>query len=286
CCGQPPTRTRRARHPWSDPRHRGPDDGQQQDRTDGVGRLPRTPRHGGRGRTGPHRSVRGPGHPTGRPPATHAPVWARRPTSLLARVALPARHPGRGRRGPCRPADHGTLRGLSRNHPQALAMREYPYEERAGQILGYLQPVTQEELESREELRTQLTGVDQVGRDGLEAVYDKELRGTSGLSTFGVNNHGEVMDVISETLPEPGAHLITHLDMNVQKVAEDALARGMENARSKYEADSGAAVVLDVRTGGVVAMASVPTYDPTIWEGGIDQETFDEILSEEAGEPM
>ena len=169
---------------------------------------------------------------------------------------------------------------------QALAMREYPYGERAGQILGYLQPVTQEELESREELRTQFTGVDQVGRDGLEAVYDKELRGTSGLSILGVNNHGEVMDVISETLPEPGAHLITHLDMNVQKVAEEALARGMENARSKYEADSGAAVVLDVRTGGVVAMASVPTYDPTIWEGGIDQETFDEILSEEAGEPM
>lgn len=169
---------------------------------------------------------------------------------------------------------------------QALAKREYPYGERAGQVLGYLQPVTQEELESREELRTQFTGVDQVGRDGLEAIYDRQLRGTSGLRTLGVNNHGEVMDVISERLPEPGAHLVTHLDMNVQKVAEEALARGMAGARPKYKADSGAAVVLDVRTGGVVAMASVPTYDPTIWDGGIDQETFDAMLSEEAGEPM
>src|SRR5699024_10346438 len=117
---------------------------------------------------------------------------------------------------------------------QAQAVREYPYGEHAGQILGYLQPVTQEELEAREELRTQFTGIDQVGRDGLEAVYDSELRGDAGLRTLGVNNHGEVMDVVSETLPEPGTHLITHLDMNVQKVAEEALARGMEGARPQH----------------------------------------------------
>ncbi|GHD26485.1 penicillin-binding protein 2 [Nocardiopsis kunsanensis] len=169
---------------------------------------------------------------------------------------------------------------------QAQALREYPYGEHAGQILGYLQPVTQEELEARDELRTQFTGIDQVGRDGLEAVYDDELRGTPGLRTLGVNNHGEVMEVISERAPVSGRHLITHLDMNVQKVAEQALKEGMENARPKNIADSGAAVVLDVKNGGVVAMASLPTYDPTIWEGGVDQQTFDEILSEEAGEPL
>lgn len=168
---------------------------------------------------------------------------------------------------------------------QAQAVREYPYGEHAGQMLGYLQPVTQEELEAREELRTQFTGIDMVGRDGLEAVYDKQLRGNAGLRTLGVNNHGEVMDVISERLPEAGTHLVTHMDMNVQKVAERALAKGMAGARPKYKADSGAAVVLDVTNGGVVAMASVPTYDPSIWDGGIDQDTFDAMLSEEAGEP-
>ena len=169
---------------------------------------------------------------------------------------------------------------------QAQAVREYPQGEHAGQMLGYLQPITQEELDAREELRTQFTGIDQVGRDGLEAVYDAELRGTAGLRTLGVNNHGEVMDVISEDLPVPGRHIVTHIDLGVQKAAEKALAQGMEGARPKYRADSGAAVVLDVTNGGVVAMASLPTYDPSIWQGGIDQETFDEILSEEAGEPL
>lgn len=169
---------------------------------------------------------------------------------------------------------------------QAQASREYPQGEHAGQMLGYLQPVTQEELDAREELRTRFTGIDQVGRDGLEAVYDSELRGTAGLRTLGVNNHGEVMDVISDELPVAGRHIITHMDVEVQKAAEKALARGMEGARPKYRADSGAAVVLDVTNGGVVAMASLPTYDPSIWQGGIDQQTFDDILSEEAGEPL
>jgi penicillin-binding protein 2 len=169
---------------------------------------------------------------------------------------------------------------------QAHAVREYPQGEHGSQMLGYLQPVTQEELEAREDLRTQFTGIDMVGRDGVEAVYDAQLRGTAGKRVLGVNNHGEVMEVISETPPEAGMHLVTHVDLGVQKIAEEALAAGMEGARPRYKADSGAAIVLDVRTGGVVAMASLPTYDPAIWRGGIDQETFDEMLSEEAGEPL
>ncbi|PDP84702.1 penicillin-binding protein 2 [Glycomyces fuscus] len=169
---------------------------------------------------------------------------------------------------------------------QAHAVREYPQGEHGSQMLGYLQPVTQEELEAREDLRTQFTGIDMVGRDGVEAVYDAQLRGTAGRRVLGVNNHGEVMEVISESPSEPGMHLVTHVDLGVQKVAEEALAEGMAAARPRYKADSGAAIVLDVRTGGVVAMASLPTYDPAIWRGGIDQETFDEMLSEEAGEPL
>ncbi|OOC55023.1 MULTISPECIES: penicillin-binding protein 2 [Nocardiopsis] len=177
----------------------------------------------------------------------------------------------------------GDFPGIS---AQAHAVRSYPQGGHAAQLVGYLQPITQEELEAREDLRTQFTGIDQVGRDGVEASYDAQLRGDAGKRVLGVNNHGEVMEVISETPPEPGMHLVTHIDLGVQKLAEKALAEGMAKARPRYKADSGAAVVLDVRTGGVVAMASLPTYDPAIWRGGIDQETFDEMLSEEAGEPL
>ncbi|MBB6170856.1 penicillin-binding protein 2 [Nocardiopsis mwathae] len=172
---------------------------------------------------------------------------------------------------------------------QQHAVREYPNGERASQTLGYLQPVTQEELEAREELRVQFSGIDHVGRDGLEAMYDDRLRGTAGVRTLGVNNKGQVIGVLEEKAPEPGMHLVTHLDERVQAITEKALERGMKRARGLgkgYVADSAAAVVLDVRTGGVIAMASVPTYDPEVWNGGIDQETYDEMLSKDAGEPL
>ncbi|WP_020380242.1 penicillin-binding protein 2 [Nocardiopsis potens] len=170
---------------------------------------------------------------------------------------------------------------------QQLAVRDYPLETGAAQVLGYLQPVTQEELEAREELRAQFSGVDQVGRDGLEAVYDDRLRGTAGVRTLAVNNRGQVTGVVREKAPEPGMHLVTHMDARVQEITEKALAAGIERARSSGKpTEAGAAVVLDVRNGGVVAMASLPSYDPSVWNGGIDQETFDELLSEKAGNPL
>ncbi|MBB4933205.1 penicillin-binding protein 2 [Lipingzhangella halophila] len=167
---------------------------------------------------------------------------------------------------------------------QQRPVREYPMGDRAAQLLGYLQPVTEEELAEREDLRTQFTGVDNVGRGGVEAVYDDELRGTSGVRKYEVDRNGNVTGVYAETPPEPGAHLVTSVDERVQRATEDALARGLESAGGP--ADSAAAVVLDVKTGGVVAMASLPTYDPGVWEGGIDQETYNDLLSEEAGEPL
>lgn len=167
---------------------------------------------------------------------------------------------------------------------QQRPVREYPMEDRAAQLLGYLQPVTQQELEEREDLRTQFTGVDYVGRAGLEAVYDDELRGNPGVRKYEVDRRGNVTGVFSETPPEPGKHLVTSIDERVQRVTEDALAKGLDSAGGP--ADSAAAVVLDVDTGHVVSMASLPSYDPSVWEGGIDQETYDELLSEDAGDPM
>nr|WP_281260683.1 penicillin-binding protein 2 [Murinocardiopsis flavida] len=170
---------------------------------------------------------------------------------------------------------------------QQHAQREYPGGKAAAQVLGYLQPVTQDELEKRHKLRTQFSGVDQVGRDGLEAVYDQRLRGEAGLRKLAVDSKGNVTGMVKETAPEPGQHLVTGMDAKVQKITEEALAEGLDKARAEGKpADSGASVVLDVRTGRVVAMASVPTYDPKVWEGGIDQKTYNDLLSKDAGQPL
>jgi penicillin-binding protein 2 len=165
--------------------------------------------------------------------------------------------------------------------------RDYPHGELAAQVVGYLQPVTQEELEAREELRTQFTGVDLVGRDGVEASYDEQLRGVAGSRRLAVDAQGNVTGVVSDTAPEPGNHLVTSIDAEVQRLTEAALERGIADARAEGNpAETAAAVVMDVHNGGIVAMASLPSYDPGVWDGGIDQDTYEDLLSQDAGEPL
>ncbi|MUL43071.1 penicillin-binding protein 2 [Streptomonospora sp. PA3] len=170
---------------------------------------------------------------------------------------------------------------------QQMAVREYPHDDLAAQLLGYLQPITQEEFEAREDLRAEFSGVDRVGRDGLEAVYDDRLRGDSGERILSVSAQGDVRGVLSRKPPEPGMHLVTSIDTEVQQIAQDALRGAVEQAKQQGKpVESGSAVVLDVRTGNVIAMASLPTYNPEVWNGGIDAETYHKLLSEDAGEPL
>lgn len=147
---------------------------------------------------------------------------------------------------------------------EVQAVREYPSRSAGAQALGYLQPITQEELNRRDGLRAAFSGVDLVGRDGLESVYDVSLRGTPGMRRVQVDRLGKVTGVEQHVPPVPGDTLITSIDSKVQATAEKALAEAMKGAPS---ADGAAAVVLDVKTSRVVALASAPTYDPEIWTG-------------------
>jgi penicillin-binding protein 2 len=163
------------------------------------------------------------------------------------------------------------------------AVREYPWGTNAAQVLGYLQPVTEEELKRRQGLKEGFSGMDLVGRDGLESVYDKWLRGKPGRRRIGVDRMGKVVGLERQTQPVPGDTLVTSIDARVQAVVEKALAHAMKNAP---HADSGAAVVMDPRTGRVIALASAPSYDPTMWTGGISQADYDRLLSDKAGNPL
>lgn len=163
------------------------------------------------------------------------------------------------------------------------AVREYPGGRAGAQMLGYLSPVTEAELEKRVGLKATFSGVDLAGRDGIEYVYDEELRGKAGMRRVQVDRMGKALGVEKEVWPVSGHHLVTSIDARVQAVTEQALQRAMRNAP---HADGGAAVVLDPRTGRVLALSSAPGYDPAVWAGGISERTYKYLLSERSGKPL
>ena len=167
------------------------------------------------------------------------------------------------------------------------AVREYPspFNVNAAHLLGYLGPVTEEQIQaqgdSQEVDRLRITDV--VGRTGLEREYDAELRGSPGITALAVDTAGQVTGTLASKPPAAGDYVITSLDAHLQSVVERQLVAAVERARSQgYPGKSGAAVVVDVRTGQVLAMASYPTYDPSIWIGGVTKKQYKALIGSEA----
>ncbi|WP_371497023.1 penicillin-binding protein 2 [Kitasatospora sp. NBC_00374] len=181
---------------------------------------------------------------------------------------------------------------------QPTAVRRYTGAEgaNASQVLGYLSPVTDEEVTKTADKagRDRRLPSDQIGRAGLESVYDDALRGTTGVDKLEVDNLGRVIGSAGRTPAQPGDNLVTSIDARVQKVVEDQLAQAMVDARKvydketkkNYEADSGAALVMDVHTGRIIAMASAPTFDPNLWVGGISAKDYDSLTSKGSNYPL
>lgn len=175
--------------------------------------------------------------------------------------------------------------------PAAQRVYPEPYGVQAAQVLGYLSPVTPGELSAP---GSTYQPTDMVGRSGLEQTYDSQLRGVSGVSQVAVDNVGRAVRTVSSTPPVAGDDLVTTLDARIQAVAEQQLAAAIKSARAgwdpsshaHYKADSGAVVVLDVNTGGVVAMATYPSYDPSVWSGGISASEYAHLTDPNAGTPL
>lgn len=170
---------------------------------------------------------------------------------------------------------------------QLEAVREYPqpFDANMAHLLGYVGPVSQDQLDVQGDSRdiARLRSRDLVGRNGLESQYDTVLRGIPGVTTLAVDTAGRVTGTVSQTDPVPGNYVITHIDAHLQAVVEKELAAAVERARDLGNVgNSGAAVVVDVQTGGILAIASYPTYDPNLWVGGISKRDYDELLESRA----
>ena len=178
---------------------------------------------------------------------------------------------------------------------QSVRAYPEPYGINAAHLLGYLSPITEDELDAaKEDADVSVNGASQVGRAGVEKSYDRWLRGMPGYQRVAVDSMGRVLGEDSVDTGRPGDTLVTSLDARVQSVVEKQLALTIKTARAttdpvtnrKYVADSGAAVVLEAKTGRVVAMASQPTYDPGVWVGGITKAQLAHLYSEKAGTPL
>jgi penicillin-binding protein 2 len=187
------------------------------------------------------------------------------------------------------------------DYPAVLAqqqtVRAYPrpYGVNLADVVGYLSPITAGELKRAEKDHdSSLNGASTVGRAGVEEEYDRFLRGRPGYQKVAVDSMGRVLGNSGRVRSRPGDTLVTSIDARVQAVTERALHAAITTARATYDpvthrnyrADSGAAIVMQARTGRIVAMASQPTYDPAQWVGGITSKQLARLYSAKAGDPL
>ena len=168
---------------------------------------------------------------------------------------------------------------------QSVPIRSYPSleNENVAHVLGYVGAVTDEDLKNPE---VNYYRNEVVGKSGLEVQYNQFLRGTPGVRTFLVNRKEVVTKQNKNIQAVAGNNLITNIDAKLQAGVEKSLAAAVQRARaSGFRGDSGAAIVLEIKTGRVLAMASYPTYDPTIWQKGLTVKQAQDLFSEAKGVP-
>lgn len=177
---------------------------------------------------------------------------------------------------------------------ERLTVREYPAGARFGapalaaQLLGYVGEINADQLADRRADGYQAG--DLIGRNGIEAAYESELRGEPEVVAVEVDPTGRqvgAVDVIQEG--RPGRDVVLTVDARIQRAAEAALAEAIGIARTRQDetrsdegfetlaAPGGSVVVLDVRDGSVVALASDPAFPPSGWVGGISQADYDRL---------
>ena len=183
-----------------------------------------------------------------------------------------------------------------------IPIRSYPNRYLASHILGYMGPIATEEevdkyVKKRDYLRDEI-----IGKTGIEESYQDNLKGKNGKSLVTVDSAGNRKQTISQSPSEPGDDLYLSIDADLQEQAEKSLAGVLKSIREGTEyqseygifrplrraayAQSGAVVVSNVKTGEVLAMVSLPDYDPNLFSTGISQSDWESLQVPEDSGPL
>ena len=166
-------------------------------------------------------------------------------------------------------------------------LRDYPYSTLAAQVLGYTGEISPAELERLRKDGYRLG--DRIGKSGVEAAFDDVLRGRPGLKQISVDSLGRPQSApIWRQESRPGYALRLTLDMRLQRAAEQALRYGigLAHANKQWAADGGAIVALDPRDGSIRALASAPTYKPSVFVGRVDPKKLSALYDPSANNPL
>ncbi|MCL6416705.1 penicillin-binding protein 2 [Aestuariirhabdus sp. Z084] len=144
---------------------------------------------------------------------------------------------------------------------QAQLVRYYPNGENFAHSVGYVGSINERELSRLD--ADAYSGTRTIGKIGIERFYESQLLGKAGFQEVETNARGRVLRVLNQRDPEPGSDITLYLDIALQQVAIDALGERR-----------GAVVAVDTRTGGVLVMASTPSYDPNLFVTGIASKDY------------
>ena len=146
-----------------------------------------------------------------------------------------------------------------------LPIREYPYGPLTAHIVGYIGKPSNEEMNLNEKVK----GNNLIGKTGLEKTYENELSGIPGQIIFDNN------EIINYLPPQSGSNIYTSIDIQLQEVVKDSLIQGLELANKNFVSNNpierGASIVLNIETGEINAMVSLPDFDPNLFVSGISE---------------
>ena len=164
---------------------------------------------------------------------------------------------------------------------QESSIRTYPYGNLASHILGRIGKIEENELKGNEDTYNQN---DIIGKAGIESVFEKYLKGKSGVKQIDMNVDGTTTNEYVSKEAISGSNVVLTIDSKLQNITEQALKNNVEKIASGgfgkvYNADAGAAVVLNIKSGEVLAMASYPDYNPSDFVNGINTSTWNYYIN-------
>ncbi|CDG34774.1 peptidoglycan glycosyltransferase [Acetivibrio thermocellus BC1] len=176
-----------------------------------------------------------------------------------------------------------------------IPQRKYVDASSVAHVLGHIGVISEEEYKTYKD--NGYTMNDMIGKAGIEKTQESQLRGINGKKRVEVDTNGRLTAELSSEPAIPGNDVVLTIDMRLQKVAMKSLEENIERIRSKADykknfgdASSGAAVVIDVNSGEVLAMASYPSYDPSVFLAGPQdkeaQKTINALLTDEKNKPL